>query len=71
MTSHYARRVIDDELDELLPELPSIAIDGPKGVGKTATAMRRARTVHRLNNPNTLQVVTADTSQLTAASRRS
>ena len=65
MTSTYLRRIIDDELDELLPELPAIAIDGPKGVGKTATAVSHARTVYRLDDPNTLQLVTADTSQLT------
>lgn len=64
MANPYFRRVIDDELDALLPELPAIAIDGPKGVGKTATAMNRARTVYRLDNPDTLQLVTADTSQL-------
>ena len=31
----YPERVIDKELDELLPELPAIALDSPKGVGKT------------------------------------
>lgn len=29
-------------LDDLMPGLPAIALDGPKGVGKTATASRRA-----------------------------
>jgi len=33
----YSERVIDKELDELLPELPAIALHGPKGVGKTET----------------------------------
>src|SRR5690554_174389 len=41
----YRRRIIDDELDELFPALAAISLDGPKGVGKTATASRRARTV--------------------------
>ncbi|MCU0648302.1 MAG: DUF4143 domain-containing protein [Gemmatimonadaceae bacterium] len=45
----YSRRIIDAELDELLPALPAIALEGPKGVGKTATALRRARTVYRLD----------------------
>ena len=27
----YSERAIDKELDELLPELPAIALDGPKG----------------------------------------
>ncbi len=61
----YLRRVLDDELDALLPELSAIAIDGPKGVGKTATAMNHARTVHRLDNPETLQLIGADPAQLT------
>ncbi|MFZ0160868.1 MAG: DUF4143 domain-containing protein [Kineosporiaceae bacterium] len=38
----YLRRTVDDELDELLSLTPAIALDGPKGVGKTATAQRRA-----------------------------
>lgn len=46
----YHRRVIDDELDELLAGLPAVAIEGPKAVGKTETAMRRARTIRRLDD---------------------
>ena len=48
--AHYRRRVIDDELDELLAGLPAIALEGPKAVGKTATALRRAATVYRLDD---------------------
>ena len=33
------------ELDELLGSLPAVAVEGPKGVGKTATSERRANTV--------------------------
>ena len=40
----YRRRVVDDELDDLMEELPAIALEGPRGVGKTATAERRACT---------------------------
>lgn len=47
----YLRRIVDQELDELLPGLPAISLEGPKGVGKTVTALRRARTVHRLDDP--------------------
>lgn len=46
----YLPRVVDRELDELLPGLPAIALEGPRGVGKTETAARRARTVHRLDD---------------------
>jgi predicted AAA+ superfamily ATPase len=48
-TGGYVRRVIDDELDDLMPELPAILLDGPKGVGKTATASQRAATVRRMD----------------------
>ncbi len=60
----YARRVVDDELDELLPALPAIAIEGPKGVGKTRTALERSRTVHRLDDPAELAVAEADPARL-------
>ncbi|MGD9571472.1 MAG: ATP-binding protein [Thermoleophilia bacterium] len=56
----YTPRVIDDELDELLPVLPALAIEGPKGVGKTATAERRAATVLRLDDPAERALVQAD-----------
>jgi predicted AAA+ superfamily ATPase len=45
----YIQRLVDRELDELLPELPAIAIDGPKGVGKTETLRRRAATTVALD----------------------
>ncbi len=46
----YRARVVDGELDELLADLPAIAIEGAKGVGKTATALRRAETVYALDD---------------------
>lgn len=61
----YKRRVVDDELDELLGGLPAISIDGPKGVGKTATAMQRAATSYRLDDPAILEIVLASTTSLT------
>ena len=39
----YTRRIIDDLLDEVIGDLAAIALEGAKGVGKTATARRRAR----------------------------
>lgn len=56
----YTPRIVDRELDELLRGLAAIAIEGPKAVGKTATAERRARTVHRLDVPATRAVAAAD-----------
>jgi uncharacterized protein len=48
----YRRRIIDEMLDEVFPDLAAIALEGAKGVGKTATATGRASTVLSLNNPN-------------------
>ncbi|QBI20731.1 ATP-binding protein [Egibacter rhizosphaerae] len=56
----YIRRVVDDELDEVLPQLPAVMLDGPKGVGKTETALRRAQSVWRLDDPAQLQIIQAD-----------
>ena len=54
----YLPRVVDAELDEL-SEAPALSIEGPRGVGKTETALRRARTVHRLDDPDQLVVLRA------------
>ncbi len=56
----YQRRVVDDELDELMPMLPAIALEGAKGVGKTATAEGRCRTVFRLDEPAQRAIAEAD-----------
>lgn len=64
----YASRVVDGELDDLLRDLPAISLEGPKGVGKTATATRRAETVYRLDHPETLAIVRADSARLTTGS---
>lgn len=63
----YRSRVVDAQLDEYLAELPAVAIDGPKGVGKTATASRRARTVLRLDDEADRGVVEADPGRLSRA----
>jgi len=65
----YIRRIVDDELDQLLPSIAAIALEGPKGVGKTATAVRRARTLHRLDDPAERAVAEADPRRLTAGDR--
>ncbi len=56
----YHPRIVDRELDELISDLPAIAIEGAKGVGKTATASRRASTVRALDDPTQRSVVRAD-----------
>lgn len=47
----YRPRVADVVLDEVLPHLAAVAIEGAKAVGKTATAARRAASVLRLDEP--------------------
>ncbi|MCP5156193.1 MAG: ATP-binding protein [Ectothiorhodospiraceae bacterium] len=60
MKGTYIPRVVDRELDELLPQLPAIALEGPRGVGKTETARRRAKTVHQLDDPAQGAIAEAD-----------
>jgi uncharacterized protein len=61
----YRRRIVDDDLDALLSGLSAISLEGPKGVGKTATALIRAVTVHQLDDDGQRQVIQADPGRLT------
>ncbi|WP_260425056.1 ATP-binding protein [Arachnia propionica] len=45
----YRWRIIDDELDVLLSGVAAVALDGPKGIGKTTTALQRAASILRLD----------------------
>lgn len=63
----YTRRIVDDELDGLLAELPAVAIDGPRGVGKTASAEQRATTAWYLDDPAQRAILEADPGQILAA----
>jgi hypothetical protein len=56
----YLDRTVDLELDELLPAAPAIALDGPKDVGKTDTARRRATAALYLDDPAQREVARAD-----------
>ena len=58
---------MDGELDELLGSLAAISLEGPKGVGKTSTAQRRATTVTRLDRPEVAEVVRAQPQRLVEA----
>ena len=66
MAAHeeYQRRIVEDELSELLAELPAVALEGPKGVGKTRTALQYARTVRRLDDPTEFALAEAEPSRL-------
>ncbi len=57
---NYVRRVVDSDLDEVFAQLPAILLDGPKGVGKTATALQRCATVRRLDVGREREIVAAD-----------
>ena len=62
--AEYIPRIVDTELD-LLAEAPAISIEGPRAVGKTETALRRANTVYRLDDDHQLDVLRAEPSQVT------
>jgi predicted AAA+ superfamily ATPase len=61
----YSRRVVDDELDVLLADLPAVSLEGPKAVGKTWTAGERGGTLTRLDDPVTLELIEAQPSRVT------
>lgn len=54
-------------MDELLDDLPAIAVAGPRGVGKTATAQRRARTVFALDDRDQRGILAVDLQRLRSA----
>src|SRR5664279_3201185 len=62
--AEYLRRVVDNDLDVLMPDLAAISLDGPKGVGKTMTARRRAASVIALDDPNQVALLAADPGRL-------
>lgn len=56
----YLDRSIDAELDDLLAVIPAVALDGPKGVGKTGTALRRCQSTWFLDDPAQAEIARAD-----------
>ncbi len=63
----YISRVVDGELDDLLTGLPAIALEGPKAVGKTETALRRAATTFALDVPTQVELLAADLARIDRA----
>jgi uncharacterized protein len=63
-TSLYTPRVVDTELDQLIGSAAALAIEGAKGVGKTATASRRAASVRELDNPAQRSIAAGDPERL-------
>ncbi len=64
MAVHYTERVVDREIGILSHEIAALSIEGAKAVGKTSTALRIARTVHRLDDEAARAVAAADPSRL-------
>jgi uncharacterized protein len=60
----YSRRTIDEEIDELSRNLSALVLEGPKGVGKTATATQRASTIHNLDDPALANIGAAEPTRL-------
>lgn len=60
----YVPRLLDPYLADMLTALPAIAIDGAKGVGKTATASRLARSVIELDSAAEIQASREDPSRI-------
>lgn len=58
------RRVLDDELDDLFTQVPAVAIDGPKGVGKTTTAEQHVEGLLRLDSRAAREAIEAEPEQL-------
>ncbi|MCL2802906.1 MAG: DUF4143 domain-containing protein [Micrococcales bacterium] len=56
----YQRRILDDLLDELQPDLPAVSLFGAKGVGKTETALRRVSSTLSLDLDGDRQRLLAD-----------
>lgn len=64
VTSAYDPRVVDGELDELISSVAALAIEGAKGVGKTATASQRAAQARQLDDPAQRSIASADPGRL-------
>lgn len=58
---------MDATLDRFVRSFAAIAIEGAKGVGKTATARQRAATEFKLDEPEALAIVQADHDRVLAA----
>ncbi len=60
----YQLRTIDAELGQLRSQLPALVLQGPKAVGKTATASRYASTILRMDQPAERELLSADPARL-------
>ena len=65
----YIPRLIDVTLDSLMDELPAIMLTGPRGCGKTTTALRRAASALRLDQPEQAEALRAAPDAILAAQK--
>jgi len=65
----YVPRHVDVFLDEYFASLPAILIDGPKAVGKSSTASRRARQIFDLALPSARELAIANSQSVTNGER--
>jgi predicted AAA+ superfamily ATPase len=56
----YRQRTLDNELNDLFGQVPAIAIDGPRAVGKTTTGAAHVSAVLRLDIEAVREVIAAD-----------
>ncbi|MEQ9103219.1 MAG: DUF4143 domain-containing protein [Rhodothermales bacterium] len=67
--AEYYKRIVDGELDDLLGGVAALSLDGPKAVGKTVTAQRRAATVISLDDSTQRAIIAADPRQISRKER--
>ncbi|HAJ17484.1 MAG TPA: AAA family ATPase, partial [Microbacterium sp.] len=60
----YLPRLMDQQLTAALGEVAAVAVEGPKGVGKTAAATRQAVSVIRLDDDSQRQAFEADPNRI-------
>ncbi len=65
----YLERCVDIEIDQLLREAGALSIEGAKGVGKTATAERRAKTTYMLDSSFQREILANQPDLITTAAK--
>lgn len=60
----YLPRLIDDDLEAMLHDVPAVALSGAKGIGKTASAERQAKTTIHLDDDAQRQLLSADSDRI-------
>ena len=65
----YIPRIVDKDVAAALGGLAAVSLEGAKGVGKTATASRLARTTIHLDDPDEAALLAVNRDRLTTAPR--